>query len=58
VSDAKWYIDPQQYAEIRLTERYDSLNGTNNLEAFVMKVFGRPVEIVVTPDGQRPKVSP
>jgi hypothetical protein len=54
----RWHIDPEQYAELRIEERDDELNNTNNLEAFVLRVFGEPVEIVVTPDGQAPRSTP
>jgi hypothetical protein len=54
----RWHIDPEQYADLRIAERDDELNRTNNLEAFVLRVFGAPVEIIVTPDGQAPRSTP
>lgn len=55
MSDAdKWYVTPDEYVELRLVAQKDDLNGTRNLESFVLRVFGKSVELVVTPNGERP----
>lgn len=51
----QWFVDPEQYANVRLWIRHDELNHTNSVGAFLMRIFGTTdVEIVVTPDGCRP----
>ncbi len=45
-----WRITPEQYAELKQIELADNLNGTDNIGAFVLRVFGRPMTIEVRND--------